>query len=186
MRPSNIALIFLCVVIYGAVAQNIPKTVHQDAFSIIGIEVRTTGEAEMTDEGAIPSLWQKFYSENTLDKIPDKADLSVYALYTDYARDRMGAYTVVIGAKVKGRPRIPDGLVMKTVPAGDYAILPSETGPPATVIPMAWQKVAALEDKDMLGGKRAYRTDYEVYRSSTVDPHNAQADLYVGLKTTPK
>jgi len=158
-----------------------PKIVHRDAFSIIGIEVRTSGERELTEEGEIAGLWQRFYREHTLDKIPNRADQNVYALYTDYAHDRMGEYTVVIGAKVKDKTQAPAGMVLKTIPAGEYVVVTSEKGLGATVIPSAWQKVWALEDKDRLGGKRAYKADFEVYGPAT-DPQNLQADLYIGLK----
>jgi predicted transcriptional regulator YdeE len=167
----------------AAIAQSsAPKIVHQDEFSIIGIEARTSAENEMSGDALIPGLWQKFYQDHVLEKIPNKADTSIYAVYTDYSRDRMGEYTVVIGARVKDKTQAPAGMVLKTIAAGQYAILTSEKGPAASVIPMAWQKVWALEDKDQLGGKRAYKADYELYGSAATDPQNTQADLYVGLK----
>jgi predicted transcriptional regulator YdeE len=159
-----------------------PKPVHQDEFFVVGIEARTIGEREVSDEGVIPGLWQRFYQERVLEKIPNKADSSIYVVYTEYARDRMGDYTVVIGVKVKDKSPAPTGLVLKTVPAGQYALVTSEKGPAATVIPEAWQKVWALEDKDLLDGKRAYKADFELYGPQATNPQNLQADLYVGLK----
>ena len=47
-------------------------------------------------------------------------------------------------------------------------------------------KVWALEDKDELGGKRAYKADFEVYDGRNTDPKNQQADLYIGLKEETK
>jgi len=158
------------------------KVVHQDEFFVVGIEARTTGEKELSGDGAIPGLWQKFYQEHVLEKILKKADQNIYVLYTNYSRDRMGEYTVVIGAKVKDKSPVPSGMVLKTVPAGQYAVLTSEKGPAPSVIPTAWQKMWAMEDKDQLGGKRAYNTDFEVYDQRASDPQNLQADLYVGLK----
>jgi predicted transcriptional regulator YdeE len=158
------------------------KIVHQDEFSVVGIEVQTTGDNEMSGDGLIPGLWQKFAQEHILEKIPNKVDSTVYALYTNYGRGRMGQYTVVVGAKVKGQPKAPEGMVLKTIPTGQYAVLTSEKGPAPTVIPSAWEKIWALEDKDQLGGKRAYKTDFEVYDPKQTDPQNLQADLYVGLK----
>ncbi len=158
------------------------KTVHQDEFSMIGSEARTSGEQEMYGDGQIAGLWQKFHQEHVLEKIPNKFDNTIYAVYTDYSRDRMGAYTVVIGAKVKDKTQAPSGMVFKTIPAGQYAVLASEKGPADAVIPAAWQRVWALEDKDQLGGKRAFRSDYEVYAAGATDPQNTHADLYVGLR----
>ena len=157
------------------------KTVHQDEFSIVGIEARTSGEQEMYGDGQIAGLWQKFNQEHILEKIPNKVDKNVYAVYTDYSRDRMGAYTVVIGAKVKDKTPAPSSMVLKTVPAGKYAVFTSDKGPAETVIPAVWQRIWALEDKDELG-KRAYRSDFEVYAPDATGPQNTQADLYVGLR----
>ncbi len=159
-----------------------PKIVHQEEFSVVGVEARTSGERELSGEGQMSGLWEKFFHEHILEKIPNRADPNTYALYTDYSHDRMGEYTVILGAKVKDKSTIPAGMVLKTVPAGQYAVLTSEKGPAETVIPSAWQRVWALEDKDLLGGKRAYKTDFELYRPHATDPQNTQADLYVGLK----
>jgi len=158
------------------------RIVHQDEFSVVGIEARTTGENEISGEGVIGDLWQKFYQDHVAEKVPNRADRSVYAMYTSYSRDRMGAYTVVIGVKVTDKSPPPPGFVLKTIPAGRYAVLTSEKGPGASVIPTAWEKLWALEDKDELGGKRAYKTDFEVYDEHNTNPANQQADLYVGLK----
>lgn len=159
-----------------------PKAVHQDEFTVVGIEARTSGERETSGEGMIGDLWQKFYQDRVLDKILSKADRNIYVLYTNYAHDRMGEYTVIIGAKVKDKTQVPEGMVTKTVLAGQYVVMRSERGPAASVIPTAWQKVWALEDKDELGGKRAYKVDFEVYDSSNTGPNKTQADLYVGIK----
>ena len=162
------------------------KIVHGDEFSVIGIEARTSGEQEMYGDGQIAGLWQRFYQEHILEKIPNKTDENVYAVYTDYSRDRMGAYTVVIGAKVAGKAQAPAGMVRKTLPAAQYAVLTSEKGPADAVIPAAWQRLWALEDKDQLGGKRAYKSDYEIYAPGNTDPQNTQADLHIGLRPDQK
>jgi predicted transcriptional regulator YdeE len=162
------------------------KTVHQDEFSIVGIEARTSAEQEMAGDGQIAALWQKFYQDHVLEKIPNKSDKNIYAVYTDYSRDRMGAYTVVIGAKVRDKTPAPAGMALKTIPAGQYVILTSERGAADEVIPAAWQRIWALEDKDQLGGKRAYKSDYEVYAPGATDPQNTQADLYIGLRSDQK
>jgi predicted transcriptional regulator YdeE len=183
MRSLRFAWVALAGLALNSLAQSpTTKVVHQDEFSIVGIEVRTSGEREMSGDGLISGLWQKFNQEHVLEKIPNKADKSIYAVYTDYSRDRMGEYTVVIGAKVKEKTQAPDGMVLRTIPAGQYVVLTSEKGPADAVIPAAWQRVWALEDKDQLGGKRAYKTDFELYAAGATDPQNTQAELYVGLR----
>ena len=163
-----------------------PKVVHQDEFSIVGIETRTSGENEISGEGVIGAHWQKFYQERIAEKVPNRVDDNIYAVYTKYSRDRMGGYSLIIGVKVKDKTPPTEGMVLQTIPAGQYAVLRSEKGPGESVIPTAWQKVWALEDKDQLGGKRAYKADFEVYDARNTDPKSQQADLYVGLKEEVK
>lgn len=183
MRHVGVYLSAMLVFSGLAVAQSgAPKIVHQDEFSIVGIETRTSGENEISGDSAIGPLWQRFYQERIAQKVPNRADDNVYAVYTKYSHDRMGGYSVILGVKVKDKAPPPEGMVLQTIPAGQYAVLRSEKGPGESVIPMAWQKVWALEDKDQLGGKRAYKADFEVYDGRNTDPKNQQADLYVGLK----
>lgn len=182
LRVVIVAFAGLAALPFATAQSSATKVVHEDESSIIGIEARTSGEQEMYGDGQIAGLWQKFYQEHIVEKIPNKSDKNVYAVYTDYSRDRMGAYTVVIGAKVKDKTQAPAGMILKTIPAGQYTVLTSEKGPADTVIPAAWQRVWALEDKDQLGGKRAYKADYEVYAPDATGPQSTQADLYVGLK----
>ena len=109
-------------------------------------------------------------------------DPTIFALYTNYASDRNGDYDFVIGAKVSKVSTLPPGMVAKTVPAGNYAILTSAKGPAAKVVPEAWQRIWVLEDKAQLGGTRAYRADYEVYDQRSQNPQDSEVDIYVGIK----
>jgi len=159
-----------------------PKKVHQEGFSIIGIAARTSNALEMKGEGVIAKQWQRFFQEGVQQKIANRADANIYAVYTDYASDRNGEFSFVIGVSVNPGATVPPGMVLKKIPAGDYALMTSEKGPVGKVVVAAWQQEWALEDKAQLGGARAYKADFEVYDSRATDPQNSQVDLYVGLK----
>lgn len=173
-------LAFASAAISGQTAM--PKKVHQEGFSIIGIEARTSNAQEMKGEGVIPKQWQKFFQDAVQQKITDKADANFYAVYTDYASDRNGKYSFVIGVRVNPSATVPPGMVLKKIPAGDFALITSQKGPVGKVVVAAWQQVWSLEDKAQLGGARAYKADFEVYDSRAADPLNSQVELYVGLK----
>lgn len=117
---------------------------------------------------------------NVLQKIPDKTSANIYALYTDYASDRNGEYSYVIGAMVKDGTAPPAGMVAVHVPGGRYNVLTTERGPLPKVVPEAWQQVWRLEDNGKLN--RLYKTDFEIYDQRSLDPQKAQVDLYVGTK----
>jgi predicted transcriptional regulator YdeE len=149
-------------------------------FTIIGIAARTDNTKESTAKGIIPKQWQKFFSEGMPAKIPDTTGPNLYAAYSDYASDHNGEYTYVVGAAVKDGTAAPKGMVVKQVPAGQYAVFTTEIGPFAKVVPAAWQRIFKLEDEGKL--KRAYKTDFEVYDQRAQNPQNGQIDIYIGLK----
>ena len=146
----------------------------------MGIEGRTTNAKEASGNGIIGKQWQRFFQEGVLDKIPHKTNANIYALYTDYADDRNGEYTHIIGAMVEDDAVPPPGMVIRKVPAGQYAVLTSENGPFPQVVPAIWSKVWALESDRTIA--RAYKTDFEVYDDRARDPQNGVIDLYIGTK----
>jgi predicted transcriptional regulator YdeE len=172
------------ILVLGLVAAEGPavQIVHRSSFSVVGIEARTTNAKEATSNGIIGKQWQKFFEEGTLEKIPNKADNNIFAVYSDYTGDRNGEYSFLIGAKVTDGSIAPHGLVLKTIPGGRYAVVTTDAGPVAKVVIAAWQHVWQMEDKHTLGGQRAYQADFEVYGERATDPQNSQVDLYIGLK----
>jgi predicted transcriptional regulator YdeE len=159
-----------------------PRIVDQKEFSIIGIEARTNNAKEETGNGIIPKQWDKFIKEGILQKIPNKTDPTIFVVYTDYASDRNGDYTYVIGAKVSDVSTVPPGMVVEKVPKGRYAVLTSAKGQVQKIVPEAWREIWSLEDKSQLGGPRAYKTDFEVYDQRSQNPQDSQVDIYVGIK----
>ena len=160
-----------------------PKIVDQPPFQVEGIAASTNNAKEAGPDAIIGKQWQRFLSGDLLDKIPNRVDQSIIAVYTDYTSDANGEYTVILGAKVKPgpNPTIPDGMVVKTVPAGRYAIFTSERGPAAKVVPEMWRQIWSYFQSPQ-NGPRAYQSDFEIYDRRASDPNNAQMDIYVGLK----
>ena len=177
----------ICVAALAAGAPTVeaamePRVVEQPEFSVIGIQVRTSNAKEVTGGGAIPKQWERFFKEGIANKIPNKVDSTVYAVYTNYASDYNGEYDFIIAMKVSRVSDIPPGMVAKKVPKGRYAIVTSAKGPVAQVVPQAWQRVYSLDDKKQLGGARAYKADFELYDQRSQNPQDSQVDLYLGLK----
>jgi predicted transcriptional regulator YdeE len=185
MRYFILAAIVIVIAASIAGQTIVPKKVHQEEFSIVGIEARTSNAQEMKGNGVIPAQWQKWQDRQAHSKGPSEvraADGNIYAIYTDYASDRNGEYSFVIGVRPEPGATVPEGMVLKKIPAGDYAVITSEKGPASKVVPAAWMHVWALEDNAQLGGTRAYKADFEVYDRRSADPQNAQVDIHIGLK----
>ena len=158
-----------------------PKVVEKDGFTVIGISARTSNAKEMTANGVIGKMWGRLFQEGLLEKIQNKADQNVVAVYTDYASDHNGEYTFILGARVTSEGSVPAGLVAHKVSGGKFAVFTSEKGPAPQVVPAAWMKINSLP-KTATGGDRVYRADYEIYDERARDPQNVIVDILIGIK----
>jgi predicted transcriptional regulator YdeE len=159
----------------------IQKSVPHPEFSIIGIAARTTNAKEMSGEGVIADQWERVMAGGIIEQIPNRADSSVIAMYTDYESDASGEYTFLIGAKVTSIDSIPEGMIAKQVPDAGYAVFTSERGPAWKVVPGMWQKIWSTPASEM-GGERAFLADFEIYDERAADPQNAVVEVWVGVK----
>ena len=158
-----------------------PRIVQLEGFEVVGISACTNNAAESGPEGAIPKLWQRALQDHVLDGIPGKAAPGLYAVYTDYASDANGDYTLVIGAKVASGTQAPGNMVTKNIPTGRYAVFTSQRGPMAKVVVEAWIRIWNYYHSPG-NGERAYRADFELYDERATDATNAQVDIYIGIK----
>jgi len=150
---------------------------HLEGFTVIGISVRTNNAKEQTPNRQIGKTWQRITQEKFLDKIPNKTDKNIIAVYTDYASDKDGDYTFILGAKVNSDKEIPAGMVAVKIPTGRYAKFTSEKGPAYKVVPEVWKRIWTTSAET-----RAYKTDFELYDQRATDPEKSQVDVYVGIK----
>jgi predicted transcriptional regulator YdeE len=181
-RVSVLAIAILILVNAG-VGEKVmtPRVVQQAGFTVVGISARTSNAKEMTADGVIGKQWGRLMQDGLLNRIPNRTDKAIVAVYTDYASDHNGEYTYVLGAKVTSDAQVPVGMVAKKIPAGRYAAFTSEKGPAAKVVPEAWMRINSLP-KSAVGGDRVYRADFEIYDERASDPQNSQVDVYVGIK----
>jgi predicted transcriptional regulator YdeE len=158
-----------------------PRIVEEPGFTVAGIAVRTSNAKEMSPDGIIGKQWARLMQENLLAKIPNKADASIVAVYSDHASDKDGDYTYLLGARVTSDAGVPSGMITKKIQGGKFAVFTTEKGPGPKVVPETWRRINSLP-KSSVGGDRLYRADFEVYDQRAADPQNLQADVYVGIR----
>jgi len=156
------------------------KPTEQTAFDVIGIEARTNNEQEAQGNGAIRRQWQRLFKENILNRIPDRIDQSIVAVYTNYAGDWNGDYTYILGARVKPGTKAPPGMVAVTVPAGKYVEFVSARGNGQQVIPEVWKQIWTYFQEPG-SPARAYKSDFERYEYYS-DQSDVQAHIFMGVK----
>ncbi len=147
---------------------------------MIGISVTTNNSVEANPGGQIPKLWQRFFMEGILNRIPDRTDEAIVAVYTKYATDQNGDYTYVLGAKVAHGAKAPEGMVAVKVPAGRYLEFTSAKGPGQEVLPEIWTQIYGYFSEPG-SPKRAFKTDFERY-DGPFDPNAMQAHVFIGVK----
>ena len=150
------------------------------SFKVCGISVRTTNKAEMGSNAKLGQLWNRFFAENILQKIPQRVGDELYAVYCNYESDFNGEYDCLVGVKTELSEPI-DGLTSIEVPAGNYLKLKTERGPVFQVVGGLWQKIWSMSPSE-IGGIRSYIADYEVYGAEAANPNDARVEILIGYK----
>ena len=142
--------------------------------NVIGIECRTSNAPEDGPHD-IPRLWEQFYNEDIINKIPNKISNEVIALYCDYEGDYTQPYSIVIGCLVTSLENIPEKMVAKIIPAGSYAIFRAVGEYPARLME-TWDTIWQTELK------RTYTGDYEFYGEKFFSGSPKEVEVYIALE----
>jgi predicted transcriptional regulator YdeE len=151
------------------------KTNKIEAFSIIGISVRTTNTNGQAAKD-IPILWSKFFSESIPKKITNKTSQDIYCIYTDYVKDHTQPYTTIIGYKVDSLDNIPEGMVGKSISTGNYMPFIAQGNISDGIVYNEWLKIWTAPIN------RAFTADLEIYGQESKDPENAKVEILIALK----
>lgn len=153
---------------------------QERSFYIIGLAARTSNAAELAGNGVIGKVWHHFFSRSLLSRISHRIDEAIVAVYCDYEKDKNGAYTFMLGARVQRIDEVPDEMTAYKLPEQTYTIFTSKQGKMPNVEVALWQEIWAAEDAGIL--KRAYIADYVVYDERAHDPANAVVEIHIGIK----
>ena len=153
-----------------------PERVQREELRVVGIAAWTTNQREAEEAtAAIPALWQRFHHEGVERRIPDRTGTGrICAVYTDYERDHLGGYRLVVGVEVGSVDEIPAGMVAVTVPAGDYLVFAAR-GPMPDALVATWLRI--WEYFEHAAVRRAFSADLEVHY-----PAGSAVDVWVALR----
>ncbi|MCM3240114.1 effector binding domain-containing protein [Heyndrickxia oleronia] len=158
-----------------------PKIVLKDGFTFMGINTRTMNAIEVTPEGVIPSMWEKYYTGEIAAQIPNQVNPQhTIALYSNYESDVSSEYDFSIGTEVEEPNQSSNDFVIKTIPASNYAVFTTNQGKFTEIVPMAWIDIWKWFETS--GVERTYTGDFELYDERCVDPDQAVVDIYIAIK----
>ncbi|MBM3192152.1 MAG: GyrI-like domain-containing protein [Chlamydiae bacterium] len=160
------------------------ESIARPEIKLIGICVRTNNEQELDKmKGKIFPCVQKYFHGALFEKIPHrKRPGTTLCAYTDYETDCTGDYTYFIGEEVSsfGSP-LPEGFQKLVIPSQQYVKFTTNRAPMPDVVINAWKAIWAMSSRE-LGGKRCYKTDFEVYDERAADHQNIVLDVYIGIE----
>lgn len=151
---------------------------------LVGISIRTSYEQELDKmNGNIFPCVRHYFHQRVFDQIPfRKKPGSTFCAYTDYESDHKGSYTYFIGEEVFSIDgKLPAGLQSMKVPKQRYVKFTNGPAAMPDVIVKAWEEIRRMPP-EKLGGKKAYKTDFEIYDERAADHQNIILDIYVGVE----
>ncbi len=146
-----------------------------NGFKIIGISVRTTNKNNQSQQD-LGKLWNKFFSENIIDKIPNKVSSNIITIYTDYKSDYTDDYTTIIGIPVSALDEIPNGLIGREFEAENFEKYTAKGEMPNAIM-NTWIDIWR-RDKDL---KRKYTYDFEVYGPKSQNGKDSEVEIYIAM-----
>jgi predicted transcriptional regulator YdeE len=148
-----------------------------NGFKIIGISTRTTNKNNQSQED-LGKLWMRFFSDNVIEKIPNKSSFEIISLYTDYKSDFTEEYTTLIGLPVSTLDEIPAGMVGREFQAEHFQTLTAQREMPKAVVD-TWATIWA-RDNEL---NRKYTYDFEVYGEKSQQGTASEVDIYLSIKS---
>lgn len=140
--------------------------------TLVGLTARTNNQTPDMYQ-VIGQLWGRLYGEGVYEAIPCKKTGKVIGLYSDYEDDEKGDYNITTGCEVDCADQIPEGTVIKHIPAGSYAKFVVE-GELHEAVGSFWQKLWGMKLN------RAFTCDFEEYQ--TKETEHAVIHIYISLR----
>ncbi|MCD8562729.1 MAG: GyrI-like domain-containing protein [Alphaproteobacteria bacterium] len=108
-------------------------------------------------------------------KISNKADDIIFAVYSDYEGDHEAPYRVTIGYRVNNDTPAPEGLHSVRIEGQDYAVMSAGGRQPQALIE-TWEAIWAGDLP------RTYKTDFELYGPRFFEEGVHEVLVHVGLE----
>ena len=149
------------------------KPVEHDKKNIFGFSVRTTNANEMNPKTAkIGQTWQKFDNEASVNY---QAGERVYGVYYDYESDADDEFSVLAAAE-----SFSESLEQVTIEKGRYLVFEGKATSPndearIQAVIDTWGRIWGYFERNKSEYKRAYKTDFEHYKSQT------EINIYISI-----
>lgn len=142
---------------------------------VVGITDRTNnGDPNVGEK--ISQLWQRFYTKAVLTQIKHRINDTALGIYTDYASDEEGDYTVMTAYEVSEASRDQDLLETRVIKGGKYAkfVIKDQKEQVFSKVAEAWQVIWQMDLP------RLFAADFEAYQLDSKGI--CEVYIYISLK----
>lgn len=161
------------------VIKNLGEVTKKSPMKLIGITGRTSNKVEMSGQGIIPAMWNRFSTETLAANIPNqKGTGEIVAAYYNIESDDRSPYNFFIGMEVTTFENIPEEMISLEVPSGSFLKVTTEQGSLQTIGIETWRKIW---ESDELRKQRRFDVDLEIYGKEATNPDNGRFDIYIGI-----
>lgn len=151
------------------------EVLYHEGFTVAGPSIKTVNNKAHQD---LSLFWDKIFENDILTKIPHRTGDYVYGVYTDYTNpgnSKIGfeetGYSLTAGVQVDDTQTFPEGIVVRTIPEGKYAVFTANT--PEAIVE-TWEEIWETEELD---GQRSFVCDFEMYGEE-----DGKIKIFIGLK----
>lgn len=148
----------------------------ENGFKVIGISTKTTNKDNKSKED-LGELWEKFNSENIVEKIPNKESKETFMIYTDYKSNYTDEYTAILGVPVSSLNEVPSGFVGREFDQENFKKYEAKGKMPDAVLEV-WKEIWK-NDNNL---NRKYSHDIEVYGKNSQSGNNSEVEIYLAVE----
>ena len=141
------------------------------SFDVVGISIITDNQKGAED---INGLWERFFAEQIGQKVANKENDIIYAVYSDYQGDHEAPYRLTIGYRVTEDGVIDKDMNRVAIQDQSYAVM-SAAGPQPQTLVETWR---AIWSSDL---ERSYATDFEVYGPRFFEDGINEVLIHIGV-----
>ena len=119
-------------------------------------------------------LWQQFENYRCFNKIKNKIENNIYAVYYDYEGDHTQPFSYFIGCRVSHENIQNDEFTPLVIPSGSYMVR-NAIGKMPDCIAEEWVQIW---NSDI---PRSFQFDFEIYGPDSQDWSNAKVPIYLSI-----
>lgn len=140
---------------------------ERDGFRVIGFQIRASNE----NPAALGGVWEQFLKGGGAAQIGSRLSDDIVAVYCEYEGDHEQPYTFLLGCRVREGSTVPDGMVERYVPGGQYEQFEAVGEQPKALME-AWPKIWTAPIQ------RAFDADFEVHHAED----RQKVSIFIGVR----